>query len=166
MVSFSNWDVCPQTYGWFQGSLLTNIMTVLRTSIPMPMLMIAFSEHCKFIVIKIYDKYLAFKFQLPPLTAPLPLPKCEVCDTAKLCPAWSLLGWVCSPAVRHPAYLRIYGAAYLHIYISTYLHYPPHENHGALKIIVKTSPDSGAGTRHTQHQQRRDTLILNVKYLV
>ena len=120
MVSFSNWDVCPQTYGWFQGSLLTNhlIMTVLRTSIPMPMLMIAFSEHCKFIVIKIYDKYLAFKFQLPPLTAPLPLPKCEVCDTAKLCPAWSLLGWVCSPAVRHPAYLR-YVSTERHIYIST-----------------------------------------------
>ena len=72
---------------------------------------------------KIYDKYLAFKLQLPPLTAGAPLPKCEVCDTAKLCPApaWSLLGWGVQPAVRHPAYLRIYGAAhlctYLHIYI-------------------------------------------------
>ena len=73
---------------------------------------------------EIYVKYLAFKFQLPPLIAGAPLPKCEVCDTAKLCPApaWSLLGWGVQPAVRHPAYLRIYGAAHLHIYVSTYLH--------------------------------------------
>ena len=67
----------------------------------------------------LYVKYLAFKFQLPPLIAGAPLPKCEVCDTAKLCPApaWSLLGWGVQPAVRHPAYLCIYGAAHLHIYI-------------------------------------------------
>ena len=97
---------------------------------------------------EIYDKHLAYKLQLPPLIAGAPLPKCEVCDTAKLCPApaWSLLGWGVQPAVRHPAYLPIY--------ISTSLHYPPHENHGALKIIVKTSPDSGADTRHTQHSSR------------
>ena len=100
---------------------------------------------------KIYDKYLAFKLQLPHLTAGAPLPKCEVCDTAKLCPApaWSLLGWGVQSATLH-----IYVSTERHIYISTYLHYPPHENHGALKIIVKTSPDSGADTRHTQHSSR------------